>query len=178
MAIRTSIFRVLFLRRLRMSLPLGPRRCSCHGALSAYGDHRASQALPLERALSPSLPGSRSAGREFDPSAAAVLDSQAGLFAARIFTSSLLPPYCHWHLHTSECGASGCLCRALRRTVAADVARTPGHLSTPRHPRCKPSSVLRASNAPLQRAAARVCREAGAIVATNVLVRDLSLPAR
>ena len=43
-----------------MPLPLGPRSCSCRGALDAYGDHRAacstsgvlaSRALPLERAI-------------------------------------------------------------------------------------------------------------------------------
>ena len=59
-AIPDSHFRVLLLRRLRMPLPLGPRSCSCRGALDAYGDHRAacstssvlaSRALPLERAI-------------------------------------------------------------------------------------------------------------------------------
>ena len=37
---------------------------------------------------------------------------------------------------------------------------------------CSRYGVLRARGAPLQRAAARVCREAGATVTTNVLVRD------
>ena len=40
---------------------------------------------------------------------------------------------------------------------------------------CPRSGVLRARGAPLERAAARVCREAGASVATNVLVRDLNV---
>ena len=59
-AIPDSHFRVLLLRRLRMPLPLGPRSCSCRGALDAYGDYRAacstsgvlaSRALSLERAI-------------------------------------------------------------------------------------------------------------------------------
>ena len=39
------------------------------------------------------------------------------------------------------------------------------------------SGTLRQRGGPLERAAARVCREAGAAVATNVLVRDLNLQA-
>ena len=42
---------------------------------------------------------------------------------------------------------------------------------------CPRSGVLRAWGGPLERATARVCREAGATVATNVLVRDLNLDA-
>ena len=40
---------------------------------------------------------------------------------------------------------------------------------------CSRYGVLCARDAPLQRAAARVCREAGATVTTNVLVRDLNV---
>ena len=44
---------------------------------------------------------------------------------------------------------------------------------------CPRSGILRARGGPLERAAARVCREAGAAVALNVLVRDLNVdPAR
>ena len=42
------------------------------------------------------------------------------------------------------------------------------------HAACSRSGHLRARGAPLERAAARVCREAGATVATNVLLRDLN----
>ena len=42
---------------------------------------------------------------------------------------------------------------------------------------CPRSGTLRQRGGPLERAAARVCREAGAAVATNVLVRDLNLQA-
>ena len=42
---------------------------------------------------------------------------------------------------------------------------------------CPRSGTLRQHGGPLERAAARVCREAGAAVATNVLVRDLNLQA-
>ncbi|OLP76386.1 hypothetical protein AK812_SmicGene43688 [Symbiodinium microadriaticum] len=40
---------------------------------------------------------------------------------------------------------------------------------------CPRSGLLRSRAVPLERAAARVCREAGATVATNVLLRDLNL---
>ena len=50
---------LLLLRRLRLPLPLAPRRCSCRGQLDSLGDHRAAcatsgvlptRALPLEHA--------------------------------------------------------------------------------------------------------------------------------
>ena len=59
-AIPSAQFRVLLLRRLRLPLPLAPRRCSCHGTLDPLGDHRtacatsavlATRALPLEHAV-------------------------------------------------------------------------------------------------------------------------------
>ena len=42
--IPSAQFRVLLLRRLRMPLPLAPRRCACHGQLDPLGDHRAAVA--------------------------------------------------------------------------------------------------------------------------------------
>ena len=56
-------------------------------------------------------------------------------------------------------------CRCRRRQDALG-----DHLSA-----CPRSGLLRARGAPLERAAARVCREPGATVATNVLVRDLNV---
>ena len=59
-AIPSAQFRVLLLRRLRLPLPLAPRRCSCHGAVDPLGDDRtacatsgvlATRALPLEHAI-------------------------------------------------------------------------------------------------------------------------------
>ena len=59
-AIPSAQFRVLLLRRLRLPLPLAPRRCSCHGVLDSLGDHRtacatsgvlSTRALPLEHAV-------------------------------------------------------------------------------------------------------------------------------
>jgi len=56
----SALLRVLLLRRLRLPLPLAPRRCSCRGQLDALGDHRtacatsgvlATRALPLEHAV-------------------------------------------------------------------------------------------------------------------------------
>ena len=52
-------YRVVLLRRLRLPLPLAPRRCRCGGRLDALGDHRsacaqagvlAHRAGPVERA--------------------------------------------------------------------------------------------------------------------------------
>ena len=85
LALDSALFRVLFLRRLRLPLPLAPARCRCGRPLEALGDH-----------------------------------------------------------------------------VAA----------------CPRSGVLGARGGPLERAAARVCRENGSAVATHVLVRDLNLQAR
>ena len=87
-------------------------------------------------------------------------------------------PLCSAHLrgqaHLSRtrcCDASGSLCRSLPHTVAADVARTTHGITSPHA--LAPEFCARA--VPLERAAARVCREAGATVATNVLVRDLNV---
>ena len=58
--IPSALFRVLLLRRLRLPLPLAPRRCSCRGQLDPFGDHRAAcatsgvlptRALPLQHAV-------------------------------------------------------------------------------------------------------------------------------
>ena len=78
----SSCFRVVLLRRLRLPVPIGPRRCRCGGALDALGDHRTA---------------------------------------------------------------------------------------------CPTAGVLGARGAALERAAARVCREAGARVATNVFLRDMNV---
>ena len=57
-------YRVMLLRRLRLPLPLAPRRCSCGGGLDVYGDHRsacaqvgvlARKAGPLEQAAARSV---------------------------------------------------------------------------------------------------------------------------
>ena len=54
-----SEYRVMLLRRLRLPLPLAPKRCPCGGRLDEYGDHRsacaqvgvlARRAGPFERA--------------------------------------------------------------------------------------------------------------------------------
>ena len=64
---------------------------------------------------------------------------------------------CHLLLHDAAVGVR------LMLWVATSLPARPG--------------VLRARGGPLERAAARVCREAGAAVATHVLVRDLNLQA-
>ena len=117
----------------------------------------------------------RSILRELDPPAAALLDSQAGPFAARFLTArptspelSLAPSHFQVSLLRRlrlplPLTAAFCRCRR-RQDEFGD------HLAA-----CPRSGVLRARGAPLERAAARVCREAGATVATNVLVRDLNV---
>ena len=119
--------------------------------------------------------GFRSILRELDPPAAALLDSQAGPFAARIFTArptspelSLAPSHFRVLLLRRlrlPLPLTAAYCRCRRRQDALG-----DHLAA-----CPRSGVLRARGAPLERAAARVCREAGASVATNVLVRDLNV---
>ena len=73
--------------------------------------------------------GFRSILRELDPPAAALLDSQAGPFAARIFTArptspelSLAPS--HFRVLLLRRLLYGSLCCSLPPTVAADVAKT------------------------------------------------------
>ena len=117
----------------------------------------------------------RSILRELDPPAAALLDSQAGPFAARILTARPTSP----ELSLAPSHFRVLLLRRLRLPLPLTAAfhrcrhrqdEFGDHLAA-----CPRSGVLRARGAPLERAAARVCREAGATVATNVLVRDLNV---
>eukprot|EP00439_Symbiodinium_sp_Y106_P052452 s2766_g7.t1 len=59
--------------------------------------------------------------------------------------------------------AARCRCRALHDHCGDHLAA------------CPRSGLLRARGGPVERAAARICREAGATVALNVLVRDLNV---
>ena len=117
----------------------------------------------------------RSILRELDPPAAALLDSQAGPFAARILAARPSSP----ELSLAASHFRVLLLRRLRLPLPLTAAfcrcrrrqdEFGDHLAA-----CPRSGVLRARGAPLERAAARVCREAGATVATNVLVRDLNV---
>ena len=115
--------------------------------------------------------------RELDPSSIALLESQAGPFAARVLTARPTSPELtldsplfrvfilrRLRLPLPLTGAQG-RCRVAHDALGDHIAG------------CPRSGVLRARAGPLERAAARVCREAGATVATNVRVRDLNVVA-
>ena len=110
-----------------------------------------------------------------DPASRAMLESQTGPFASRTFT-------------TIPSGPEFTYPPDLFRILLLRRLRLPLPLSV-RHCRCRrsldslgdhraacaTSGALRSRAGPLERAAARVCREAGARVATNVLVSDLNV---
>ena len=113
--------------------------------------------------------------READSASAALLLSQAGPHAARVFVArptlpefSLASPIFRVLLLRRlrlplPLTAARCRCQARQDPFGDHRAA------------CPRSGVLRARAGPLERATARVCREAGATVALNVLVRDLNL---
>ena len=113
--------------------------------------------------------------RESNAASASLLDSQAGPHAARVLTTR--PTLPEFSLESPLFRAI--LLRRLRLPLPLTSARCRcrahldpcgDHLAA-----CPRSGILRARGGPLERAAARVCREAGAAVALNVLVRDLNV---
>ena len=113
--------------------------------------------------------------RELDAPGLALLDSQSGPHAASVFTTRPVSP----ELSLSSPLFRVLLLRRLRLPVPLTSARCRcrqlhdrfgDHLAA-----CPRSGVLRARDGPLERAAARVCREAGATVALNVPLRDLNV---
>ena len=113
--------------------------------------------------------------RELDASSAALLDSQAGPYAARIFTARPTSP----ELTLESPLFRALLLRRLRLplplTAARCRCRQPHDAFGDHLAACPRSGVLRSRGGPLERAAARVCREAGATVAMHALVRDLNV---
>ena len=119
----------------------------------------------------------RAHGRELSPGNAALLDSQCGPFAARVLTvrptspeltlpASLFRTLLLRRLRLPlPLSPAFCCCRQ-RLDVYGDHAAA-----------CPRSGLLRARGMPLERAAARVCREAGATVTLNTFVRDLNVDA-
>ena len=106
-----------------------------------------------------------------------LLDSQSGAFAARVLTVRPTVP----ELAVGSAPFRMLLHRRLRLPLPLAPARNRclrtldvlgDHVAA-----CPRSGTSRQRGGPLERAAARVCREAGAAVATNVLVRDLNLQA-
>ena len=115
--------------------------------------------------------------RAVGPAELALLDSQSGPFAARLLTVRPVGP----EFALDSALFRVLLLRRLRLPLPLAPARcrcgrpldaVGDHVAA-----CPRSGVLRARGGPLERAAARVCREAGAAVATHVLVRDLNLQA-
>ena len=104
------------------------------------------------------------------PASTAMLDSQASPYAARVFTARPTSP----ELCLPSPFFRALLLRRLRMPLplAAAACRSARGFDVlgdhvPASPR---SGVLRAHGGPLERAAARVCREAGATVQQHVLV--------
>ena len=117
----------------------------------------------------------RAIRRELDAPGLALLDSQSGPHAASVFTTRPVSP----ELSLSSPLFRVLLLRRLRLPLPLTSARCRcrqlhdrfgDHLAA-----CPRSGVLRARGGPLERAAARVCREAGATVALNVRLRDLNV---
>ena len=130
-----------------------------------------------QRAASHAVDGfcQRALLRELDASSAALLDSQAGPYAARIFTARPTSP----ELTLESPLFRALLLRRLRLplplTAARCRCRQPHDAFGDHLAACPRSGVLRSRGGPLERAAARVCREAGATVAMHALVRDLNV---
>ena len=115
--------------------------------------------------------------RSVGPAELALLDSQSGPFAARILTVRPTVP----KLAVDSALFRVLLLRRLRLPLPLAPARCrcqrPLDVLGDHVAACPRSGTLRQRGGPLERAAARVCREARAAVATHVLVRDLNLQA-
>ena len=113
-----------------------------------------------------------------DEASTALLHSQAGPFAGRVYTAL---PTCP-ELRLDSAAFRVLLLRRLRLPLPLDAAacRCGAHLDPfgDHRPACPRAGLLRGRGIPLERAAARVCREAGATVAANVLLRDLNIITR
>ena len=111
-----------------------------------------------------------------DPASQALLFSQTGPYSSRVFTSV---PSCP-ELAYSPALFRVLLLRRLRLPLpfAARSCRCDRLLDPLGDHRaaCPRSGALRSRGCPLERAAARICREAGARVTTNTPVRDLNAP--
>ena len=113
--------------------------------------------------------------QRLDASSQALLESQSGPFAAKVFTALPTSP----ELRLEPASFRVLLLRRLRLQLPLVPATCPcrrrldalgDHRAS-----CPRSGLLRPRAIPLERAAARMCREAGATVSTNVLLRDLNL---
>ena len=112
-----------------------------------------------------------------DPASQAMLCSQSGPFAARVLTLFPTSP----ELVLEPAIMRALLLRRLRLPLALSSARCrcgrPHDVLGDHRASCPRSGALRARAGALERAAARVCREAGATVNTHMLLRDLNVQA-
>ena len=110
-----------------------------------------------------------------DPASQALLDSQSGPHASRAFTTIPFGPDTTYQPHIFRIlllrrlrlalplSARRCRCRRILDPLG-------DHRSA-----CAQAGVLRSRGVPLEKAAARVCREAGARVTTNTRLMDLNI---
>ena len=114
-------------------------------------------------------------GNNLDAASASMLLSQSGPCSAQVF---LMLPVCpelilepaHFRVSLLRRLRSPLLFVPARCRCGREQDALGDHRSA-----CPRSGVLRARGGPLERAAARICREAGAVVATHTLVRDLNV---
>ena len=115
---------------------------------------------PASRAIDESTAGRFRA--MLDPPSLALLESQCGPFASRILTAL---PSCH-ELALDSPVFRALLLRRLRLPLPVDAAacrcHRPGDPLGDHRAACPRSGILRSRGLPLERAAARVCRKAGA----------------
>jgi hypothetical protein len=113
---------------------------------------------------------------DLDPSSRALLHSQAGPYASRTLT--VYPTNPEYTLSPEHFRV--CLLRRLRLPLPFTNHRCScgGALDPLGDHRAAyaTSGFLRVRSIPLERAVARICREAGGRVRTNVLLRDMNLP--
>ena len=113
-----------------------------------------------------------------DAASLAMLQSQEGPFAGRVFTALPTSP----EVRLDSAAYRLLLLRRLRLPLPFDSAacRCGAHLDSfgDHRAACPRAGLLRSRGVPLERAAARFCREAGATVAANVLLRDFNVIAQ
>ena len=111
------------------------------------------------------------------PASQALLHSQAGPFASRAFTTIPYTTEFEYPSHLFRI----LLLRRLRLHLPLSArlcrCRRPLDPLGDHRAACAQSGVLRARGGPLERAAARICREGGARVATNIRLADLNIHA-
>ena len=109
-----------------------------------------------------------------DPASCALLESQAGPYASRVLTALPTAPE---EVRLDSAAFRLTLLWRLRLALPLDTARCrcrrPLDVLGDHRAACPRSGVLRPRGIPFERAAARVCREAGATGATIVSLRDL-----